>query len=45
LILIQQLDVTTTQNNINVSKFSIGSYIVKLKSEFNGNKTQKLILN
>lgn len=45
LILTQQLDVTTTQNNINVSKFSIGSYIVKLKSEFNGNKTQKLILN
>ena len=33
------------QNNINVSKFSIGIYIVKLKSEFNGNKTQNLIIN
>ncbi|WP_296317126.1 T9SS type A sorting domain-containing protein [Winogradskyella sp. UBA3174] len=43
-ILSKDLDKTTTVNRIDVSNLSIGSYIVKLKTDLNGSKTQKLII-
>ncbi|WP_157957227.1 beta strand repeat-containing protein [Winogradskyella tangerina] len=45
LILNKGLELSTNYNPINVAKIASGTYIVKLKSDSNSERTQKIIIN
>ena len=45
LILNRDLDTNSTLNSINVAGLASGTYIVKLTSESQKSKTQKVIIN